>query len=82
MSLDVFLANLMPKIDYLIHFLSKNIYNDVLCINASKVTALNIFQILIVISPLKRDLVGVLGKLKSRSRFYIYEIPVIIHTHY
>ena len=34
--------------DSLTHFLSKNIYNDVLCINISKVTALNVFQILIV----------------------------------
>ena len=38
----------MPKMDSLTHFPSKNIYNDVLCINISKVTALNVFQILIV----------------------------------
>ena len=29
----------MQKMDSLTHFLSKNIYNDVLCINVSKVTA-------------------------------------------
>ena len=38
----------MPKMDSLTHFPSKNMYNDVLCINISKVTALNVFQILIV----------------------------------
>ena len=38
--------------DYLTHFLSKNISNNVLCINVSKVTALTVFQILIVICPL------------------------------
>ena len=43
--------NLMPKMDSLTHFLSKN---DVLCINVSKVTVLNVFQILIVSCPLKR----------------------------
>ena len=31
---------MMPKMDYLTHFLSKNEYNDVLCLNGSKVTAL------------------------------------------
>ena len=46
----------MPKMDYLTHFLSRNIYNDVLCLNGSKVTALNVFQILNVITPLKRRL--------------------------
>ena len=30
----------MPKVDYLTNFLSKNVYNYVLCINGSKVTAL------------------------------------------
>ena len=30
----------LKKMDSLTHFLSKNIYNDVLCINVSKVTAL------------------------------------------
>ena len=44
----------MPKMDYLSNFLSKNIYNDVLRINVSKVTALNVFQILNVISCLNR----------------------------
>ena len=39
--------------DLLTHFPSKNIYNDVLCINISKVTALNVFQILIVSCALK-----------------------------
>ena len=29
---------------FLTHFLSKNVYNDVLCINGSKVTALNAFH--------------------------------------
>ena len=40
--------------DSLTHFLSKNIYNDVLYINISKVTALNVFQILIVSCALNR----------------------------
>ena len=40
----------MQKMDYLPHFLSKNMYNDVLCNNVSKVTALNVFQILNVIT--------------------------------
>ena len=38
----IFTKNLM-KMDSLTHFLSKNVYNDVLCIIGSKVTALNIF---------------------------------------
>ena len=33
----------LSKMDSLTHFLSKNVYNDVLCINLSKVTALNVF---------------------------------------
>ena len=34
----------MPKMDLFSHFLSKNVNNDVLCINGSKVTALNVFK--------------------------------------
>ena len=34
---------LMPKIDLVTHFLSKNVYNYELGMNGSKVTALNIF---------------------------------------
>ena len=33
----------MTEMDYLTHFLSKSVYNDVLCINGSRVTALNVF---------------------------------------
>ena len=42
----------MPKMDYFTYFLSKNVYNDVLCINGSKVTALNIFYHSMFTSPL------------------------------
>ena len=39
-----FLVNLMESLTpFLTHFLSKNIYNDILCINGSKVTGLNVF---------------------------------------
>ena len=34
----------MPKMGSSTHSLSKNVYNDVLCINGSKVTALNVFS--------------------------------------
>ena len=46
----------MPKMDSLTHFLSKNIYNDVLWINVSKVTALYVFQILIDSCALNRTI--------------------------
>ena len=42
----------MPKNDSLTHFLLKNEYNDVLCINGSKVTALNVFYHSTFASPL------------------------------
>ena len=41
----------MKKIEFLVDlFPFKNVYNDVLCLNGSKVTALNVFQILNVIT--------------------------------
>ena len=46
---------LMPKMDSLTRFLKKIVYNDVLCLNGSKITALSVFQILNVITPLNGD---------------------------
>ena len=45
----------MPKNDYLTGFLSKNMYNDVLGINGTNVTALNVFYHFNVCTTLEYD---------------------------
>ena len=52
------------------NFLSKNVYNDVLCLNGSKVTALNIFQTLNVSCALKQ----VLNSLIDNINQYVWMV--------
>ena len=57
-STSLFLVKFDTKMDYLTHFLSKVVYNEVLCINGSKDTALSIFYHSLFALPQRRKSSG------------------------